>query len=197
MLSASRLVFAPIFAYVFLTGYGSRGITWIWVSIALVVIIQITDLFDGMVARARGEVTDFGKIFDPLADNLAFQTIFISFMIAGVIPLWMYLIFLYRESLMQLLRIICAASGIVLAARKSGKLKTVLQAIGVLGVLTISLFMSFKVSWMPTKIAGCHPGFWLMLIPMVFSMISMMDYIIPNWGQIKKMMTPKDVITTL
>ena len=55
-------------------------------------LIELSDAFDGHVARSRNEVTDFGKLFDPAADSLSRQTIFLSFMVcaAHIIPLWMF-----------------------------------------------------------------------------------------------------------
>ncbi|KMQ51073.1 CDP-diacylglycerol--glycerol-3-phosphate 3-phosphatidyltransferase [Chitinispirillum alkaliphilum] len=191
IITASRVAIAPVFAYVFVTGFPTEQIGWVWICLALAVLIELSDLFDGMVARGRGEVTDFGKVFDPVADSVSRQTIFISFMVSGVIPLWMYLIFFYRDAFLQLLRIICASSGIVLAARKSGKTKAVLQGIGTFGVLLAILLIRYNVQWMPSEILGFHPGFWIMLIPAIFTLLSVIDYVIPNRKLIAKMMEKK------
>ena len=188
LLTASRVIIAPVFAWFFVTGFPTERIGWIWICVALAIIIELTDLFDGRVARKRKEVTDFGKVFDPVADSVSRQTIFISFMVSGVIPLWMYLIFFYRDAFLQLLRIVCASSGIVLAARKSGKAKAVLQGIGTFGVLFVILLIRYDVRWMPGEIWGFHPGFWVMLIPTAFTLLSVIDYVVPNRKLIAKMM---------
>jgi CDP-diacylglycerol--glycerol-3-phosphate 3-phosphatidyltransferase len=193
LLTASRLAVAPVFAYVFIGGYQYRGgggsLGWIYVCFGLAVLIELSDLLDGTVARARKEVTDFGKVFDPVADSVSRQTVFISFMIAGIIPLWMYLIFFYRDAFMQLLRIVCASSGVVLAARKSGKLKAVLQGIATFAVLGIVLLeFSGRAPWPAGQgVWGRHPGFWAMLVPAVYTLLSVIDYIIPNRALIAKM----------
>jgi CDP-diacylglycerol--glycerol-3-phosphate 3-phosphatidyltransferase len=195
MLTASRLAVAPVFAYAFIIGYfgsdrqgGSLG--WIYVCFGLAVLIELSDLLDGTVARARKEVTDFGKVFDPIADSVSRQTVFISFMITGIIPLWMYLIFFYRDAFMQLLRIVCASSGVVLAARKSGKLKAVLQGIATFAVLgTVLLEFGGAAPWQAgSGVWGRHPGFWVMLVPAVYTLLSVIDYIIPNRALIARMM---------
>ncbi len=191
VLTASRVVIAPIFALVFVLGYGSPGISWLWWCFILAILVELSDLLDGTVARSRGEVTDFGKVFDPVADSVSRQTIFISFMVTGIIPLWMYLIFFYRDAFMQLLRIVCASSGIVLAARKSGKAKAVLQGIGTFGVLFVLALLYYNVSWMPSTILGYNPGFWVMLFPTIFTLLSVIDYIIPNRKLIARMMRAK------
>jgi len=188
-LTISRVVIAPVFAFVFVWGYGSGGSEWIWICFSIALLIELSDLLDGTLARARREVTDFGKVADPVADSVSRQTIFISFMLTGIIPLWMYLIFFYRDAFMQLLRIVCASSGVVLAARKSGKAKAVLQGIATFGVLAAVFVMQKSAGGVDAKIWwGEHPGFWIMLLPAVYTLLSVIDYIIPNRKLIVKMM---------
>ena len=190
--TASRVAIAPVFAYTFIRGYGSEdSIIWIYICLALAVLIELSDLFDGMIARARAEVTDFGKVFDPVADSVSRQTVFISFMVTGIIPLWMYLIFFYRDAFMQLLRIVCASSGVVLAARWSGKLKAVLQGVATFAVLGVVLAQRAGAGRMPETAWGEHPGFWIMLAAAIYTLLSIIDYIIPNRALIAKMMSKK------
>jgi CDP-diacylglycerol--glycerol-3-phosphate 3-phosphatidyltransferase len=109
----------------------------------------------------------------------------------GIIPLWLYLIFFYRDAFMQLLRIICASSGVVLAARKSGKLKAVLQGIATFGVLLVVLLKFYSPSVLPDSFLGFHLGFWVMLFPAIYTLLSVIDYVIPNRQLIVKMMEKK------
>jgi len=192
LVTLSRVIIAPIFACFFISGYtNTHGVVWIWICAALALLIEITDVLDGRIARARKQVTDFGKVFDPVADSLSRQTIFISFMIAGIIPWWLYLVFFYRDGVLQLLRIICASGGLVLAARQSGKLKAVLQGMGTFGVLIVVALQLYHVSWMPLRMWGFHPGFWIMVVPAVFTLLSVADYVAPNVGLIKRMIEVK------
>jgi len=189
--TASRVAIAPLFAFTFIGGYGTSGLNWLYACLALAVMIELSDLFDGMIARAYKEVTDFGKVFDPIADSVSRQTVFISFMVTGLIPLWMYLIFFYRDAFMQLLRIVCASSGVVLAARKSGKLKAVLQGIATFTVLAVIFAQRVNLEWVPSKVWGQNPVFWIMLVPAVYTLLSVIDYIIPNRALIAKMVGKK------
>jgi CDP-diacylglycerol--glycerol-3-phosphate 3-phosphatidyltransferase len=101
----------------------------------------------------------------------------------------MYLIFFYRDAFMQLLRIVCASNGVVLAARKSGKAKAVLQGAATFGVLIAVIVMQKSAGGAGAKIwRGEHPGFWIMLIPAIYTLLSVIDYIIPNRKLIVKMM---------
>lgn len=192
MVTISRVAIAPVFACFFITGFTrAHTAAWIWVCAFLALLIELTDMFDGRIARARNQVTDFGKVLDPVADSLSRQTIFISFMVAGIIPWWLYLVFFYRDAFLQLLRITCASGGLVLAARQSGKLKAILQGMGTFGVLTVVALQMYHVSWMPSRLWGFHPGFWVMVVPAVFTLLSVADYVAPNVGMIHKMMQIK------
>ncbi|MBN1601747.1 MAG: CDP-alcohol phosphatidyltransferase family protein [Chitinispirillaceae bacterium] len=192
MVTLSRVFIAPFFAYSFMYGYNHQSPTFIWIAVILAGLIELSDLLDGTIARARKEVTDFGKVGDPVADSVSRQTVFLSFLLSGIIPLWLYLVFFYRDAFMQLLRIICASSGVVLAARKSGKLKAVLQGIATFGVLLVVLLKFYSPSTIPDSIAGFHPGFWVMLFPALYTLLSVIDYIIPNRTLIVNMMKKKD-----
>jgi len=187
----SRVFVAPVFALFFIIGYKTGNPNFIWAAVGCGILIELSDMFDGMIARGRSEVTDFGKVFDPVADSVSRQTVFISFLMTGIIPLWLYLIFFYRDAFMQLLRIVCATNGIVLAARKSGKLKAVLQAIASFIVLAIVLCNMYDLSFMPRQVAGMHPGFWAVFGAGLFTLGSVIDYIIPNRGVLAKVLEPK------
>jgi len=190
-LTFSRLVIAPFFAYGFIHGVRAGSASWLWGAAIMLALMELSDAFDGYAARNRGEVTDFGKVFDPMADSLARMTCFLSFLLTGIIPLWMFLIFFYRDSFMSLLRIICAAKGTVLAARRSGKLKAIIQAVAIILVLLVCLAYAHGLSWAPRTVAGQHPGFWIMLVPAVITALSIFDYLIPNMHAVKSMMEVK------
>ncbi|MBN1758506.1 MAG: CDP-alcohol phosphatidyltransferase family protein [Chitinispirillaceae bacterium] len=191
MFTLSRVAVAPFFALFFILGYRSGSPLLIFGAVICAILIELSDMFDGMIARARKEVTDFGKVFDPVADSVSRQTVFIAFMVSGIIPLWMYLIFFYRDAFMQLMRIVCASGGLVLAARMSGKVKAVLQAIATFVVLALVLADLYHLSWVPVQTAGKHTGFWVVGAVAVFTVLSVIDYIIPNRAILKKVLTPK------
>ncbi|MCA9784496.1 MAG: CDP-alcohol phosphatidyltransferase family protein, partial [Candidatus Cloacimonetes bacterium] len=106
-LTAARIFLSPIFVLAFMQeGFWARV-----AALAIVVMSELTDGFDGHIARSRGEVTDFGKLLDPLADSISRITVFIAFMSVGLIPWWMVLIFVYRDSAVSTLRTVCASKG--------------------------------------------------------------------------------------
>lgn len=127
-----RLLTAPLFLLVY-TLHAKLGISPLalpCILLGLLTISELSDLCDGYVARKYNEVTDLGKILDPMADSIYRITVFLSFT-TGVVQLPLVLPFLlfYRDATVSALRTLCALRGIALAARRSGKAKAIIQAI--------------------------------------------------------------------
>lgn len=193
--TGSRLISAPLFSFFFVKATDQSIYTanrlYLLFAIIFVILIELSDALDGAIARSRGEVTKFGKIFDPICDSVSRQTVFCTFMYMRIIPLWMFLIFLYRDAILSLIRIFCAVDGTVLAAKIAGKLKAILQGISIFIILFIVLFHSYDIAWIPETVWGMHLGFWVMLLPTFFTVLSMFDYLIPSWPILKRMMIPE------
>ncbi len=108
---------------------------------ALVIFIaaSLTDLFDGYLARKYGEVTDFGRFLDPLADKFLITAAFVCFV--GMrelhVPAWMVVLIIGREFMITGLRTLAASKGIVIAADRAGKFKTTSQITAVIIILVI------------------------------------------------------------
>ena len=101
-----------------------------WLA-ALVVfaLASITDALDGNIARSRGLVTDFGKFMDPLADKLLVTAALMGFVDLLRVPGWVVFLIVARELTVTGLRTIAADKGVVIAADKWGKVKTVSQMV--------------------------------------------------------------------
>lgn len=142
MLTSSRFVLAPLFAVVFsltarLDEFHTIGVVLLWVLFAL---IELSDVFDGAVARRQGTVSDIGKILDPFADVVSKVTYFACLLTVGIVPLWFLLVVLYREFGIILIRMMLYRDGIALAARVAGKLKTWFYGISAAsGILLLSI----------------------------------------------------------
>ena len=155
-----------------------------FILIFLLLICQISDVLDGMFARKRNEVTDLGKVLDPMADSMLSLSILLSFTKSPLsIPLLLVLVFLYREFVISTLRILCALKGFALAARTSGKVKTILQATLFFLILILMIFYEYGVIslkvWQNISLLS-------MSVVAVYTVISAIDYIIANRGYIKK-----------
>lgn len=92
----------------------------------------ITDWMDGYVARHQHMVTNMGKFLDPLADKLLICAVLIMLVNLGWAPAWVVIIIVCRELVITGLRTIAIDEGIVMAADRYGKLKTVLQIAAIL-----------------------------------------------------------------
>ena len=152
ILTLSRFVTAPIMLWLTLTLSkpfpGGSGWKISLTALLVLVFTMLTDLLDGTVARARGEVTNFGKIMDPVADSTFFLTLLFalshSTRFSAHFPIWMPIIVLYREVAIQILRRYAALKGNPLPAKFSGKAKMFIQG------LSMSLFflLVFAHDWL-------------------------------------------------
>ncbi len=130
-LTASRLLMAPIFFVVYMwgTAAGMPPVAAVVVLWFLFVSIELSDLLDGMAARSMKTVSAFGKLFDPFADVFARLTYFVGFAYTGIMPVWIFLIILYREFGQLFLRQLLAERGVAMGARSGGKIKAVFYMI--------------------------------------------------------------------
>lgn len=129
----TRVLLSPVFflLYFFPIWTGKCAFFTAVILIPLLAFMEFTDFLDGQFARRAGQVSDFGKLFDPFADVIVHLTTFACFLssfdrtISHYVPVAIYLFIVYREVTMNFLRMIAARKGIAIAARKGGKLKTV------------------------------------------------------------------------
>ncbi len=109
-----------------------------YILLFLLGVSELSDAFDGYFARKYNQVTDLGKILDPMADSIARISVFLTFTQGPVqLPVLLVFVFLYRDSVVSTLRTICALKGFTLAARLSGKIKAVLQGLSAFLILLL------------------------------------------------------------
>lgn len=126
-LTILRIIIIPFFL-IFL--YMDKPLTNI-IATSLFVVASITDYVDGYLARKYEIVTDFGKIIDPIADKILTASSMIVLVELGRLDGWIVVLMLARDFIIGGLRNFAASKGVVIAAGFSGKLKTVLQMIGI------------------------------------------------------------------
>ncbi len=97
------------------------------IAFFLFFVASATDMVDGFIARREGLVTSFGKFLDPLADKLLISSVLIMLTHLGWVPAWITIVIICRELIVTGLRAMAADEGIVIAADKYGKLKTIVQ----------------------------------------------------------------------
>jgi CDP-diacylglycerol--glycerol-3-phosphate 3-phosphatidyltransferase len=128
-LTMLRIVLVPFFIWFFLADGGAYG-WWRWAAVVLFLVAIYTDKLDGDIARARGLITSFGKIADPIADKLLIGSALVMLSAVGELWWWVTVLMLVREVGITALRFVVIRYG-VMAASKGGKLKTVLQTVAI------------------------------------------------------------------
>ncbi|NGX44656.1 MAG: CDP-diacylglycerol--glycerol-3-phosphate 3-phosphatidyltransferase [Candidatus Anoxychlamydiales bacterium] len=175
-----RIVIIPFFPLIYLK-YSFFKIDLLWMPYILLFILafcELTDLVDGFLARKRNQVTDLGKVMDPMADSITNISVFLTFTQSWIdIPMLLVFVFLYREFFISTLRTICALKGVALAARKSGKIKTLLQAI--VSITIVLLLIPFTLGFLSLESLR-WTSLGLVSIAAIYSVISAVDYIYAN-----------------
>ena len=123
---------SPIFValYLYSESWGITPTAIPYLLLAIVALCELTDIFDGFLARRRNQVTNLGKVLDPMADSFFRLSVFFAFTRGPLqLPLMIVLVFFWRDSLVNTLRSLCALQGVPLAARTSGKIKAIVQAV--------------------------------------------------------------------
>lgn len=129
-LTVLRLILVPVFIWLMV----QPGDVMRLLAALVFVGAAITDRFDGQLARSRNLITNFGKIADPIADKALTLSAFIMLSAAGRLWWWVTIVIIVRELGITLMRFIMLRRA-VMAASRGGKLKTVLQMVGLVGLL--------------------------------------------------------------
>ena len=117
-------------------------------ALILFVIAALTDWLDGVAARRLNQISDFGKLMDALLDKVLVVGLLTALLAVDILPGWTLfpvILILTREFMVTGLRLLAAARQVVLAAEKSGKIKTVLQMVSLTSLLlSVSLVNDFS-----------------------------------------------------
>lgn len=171
-ITIARIPLAVIFFVLLLMAgtYGLDDIVIRWVAAILFVVGISTDWVDGYLARRHDIVTDFGKLWDPIADKLLTGAGFIGLAVLGELNWWVVIVILIREWGITIHRLMVAKEHVV-AAAWMGKVKTAVQAVAL--------------SWalLPLHVV-IGPQLWvvgtaiLMILALILTVASGIDYIV-------------------
>ena len=137
-------------------------------------VLSVTDFLDGYLARKMGVESLLGKFLDPLADKLLVMALLVYLVPMGRIPAWIVVILLAREISVTGLRSIASNESIVIGAGSGGKWKTALQMVGILCL--ILHFPHQVMPFYPHLVSLNVVGQWLVLLSLVFSLTSAIEY---------------------
>jgi CDP-diacylglycerol--glycerol-3-phosphate 3-phosphatidyltransferase len=162
-LTVFRLAVVPLFALLLLSDGGLDDERRLWATVFFAGAI-ITDRYDGMIARRTNQVTEFGKLADPIADKALTGTALVGLSVLELLPWWVTAVILAREVGVTLLRFWVIRHGVI-AASRGGKAKTVLQA------LAIGLYI------LPLSGVLASARWWVMAAALVLTVITGFDYV--------------------
>ena len=138
---------------------------------------SLTDWVDGYIARRRNMVTSMGKFLDPLADKVLICSVLIMFVHLHWAPAWVVIVMVCRELIVTGLRAIAMDEGIVLAADKFGKAKTVLQICAIIPLTLHYPYWGYEL-W--------RYGEWLLYLAMLMAIFSCINYCVGFYGKQRK-----------
>ena len=137
----------------------------------LFVIASFTDFLDGYIARKNNLVTDFGKFIDAIADKVLVNSVLIIFAVNGVISPIIPVVIIFRDTIVDSIRMMASNKGIVIAAGKAGKIKTACMMVG----LTLAFFYN-----LPFEIWNIDIANVLIILATVLSIYSGIEYYYKN-----------------
>lgn len=160
-------------------------LTWLpYILLSLAFVSEISDVFDGFLARRHNKVTELGKLLDPMADSIFRLSVLFSFTEGFLqIPLLLVSIFFYRDMIISTLRTVCALRGVALAARWSGKIKAVILAIVIFFILI--LMIPYSLGYLDLETLHVI-SFYSVSVAALYVIYSGIEYINANRSYIKK-----------
>lgn len=177
ILTLTRIAISPIFIvlYLYHEPWGISLKVMPFILLFLLGLCELTDLLDGYLARKFNQVTELGKVLDPMADSVTRLSILFAFT-QGVVglPVLLVLVFFYRDSFISTLRTLCALRGVALAARISGKIKAVIQGLTTLVIIVaIACYAFGAISLIELRLLS----FYVVLVAAIYTLASGIEYL--------------------
>ncbi|HEY3294644.1 MAG TPA: CDP-alcohol phosphatidyltransferase family protein [bacterium] len=171
-LTLSRLFLGPLFLVAFLSKWDFSMEAALFVAI----LIEASDVADGILARSRKQVSDVGKLLDPMSDSIARLTYYIGFLVMGLASAWMIVILIYRDVMIAYVRVFSALTGTAMGRRTSGKWKGILQGANALVILALLIVdrRIIEIPWLNRIIYG------LMVFITAYTVFSWIEYLRGN-----------------
>lgn len=183
-LTVLRIIMTFIIIFILIFPFYSIGVQWpefkvgevvislqYIISGILFIIASVTDFIDGYLARKNNQVTDLGKMLDAIADKILVNSVLIILAYKGMIPIIVPVITVLRDTIVDAIKMQAASQGKVVAAIKSGKLKTATLMIGT----TLAFFYNLPFELIPLNISD-----FLLIIATVLSVVSGIQYYLLN-----------------
>ncbi len=172
-LSLLRLALAPVVVWLVLTG----SIQALALALVLMIIAELTDFFDGYLARALRQESEIGRLIDPVCDVIYHVSVFLAFVKQGWMAPWMLFVIYARDLGVPYVRTLARQRGVDIGVRFSGKIKTGVHGVAQIAVVLVAL------GWVSRTFVGMDTIFAVLLIATVASLISLADYMMAAFGK--------------
>ncbi len=171
-LTLLRIVLVPFFVYFMYSALPYNRL----IAFAIFAVAAITDFVDGYVARNYDQITNLGKLLDPVADKILVVAALVALVDLGDIAGWVVIVIISRDFFIDVLRMVAAAQGVVVAAGKWGKLKTVLQMLAIPAII-LNHYIKASYSFPLADI--------LLYSALIMTVVSGVEYAVANWRKLK------------
>ncbi len=191
-LTVTRLVLSVVIIFILLFPFELLGFSFAeisingvvcnikyWIAGVLYIIASLTDFLDGYIARKYGLITNTGKMLDAIADKVLVNSVLIIFAAQGFINAIVPVVIVLRDIVVNAIKMEAASRGVVIAAIKSGKLKTASLMVGTVLVFAYNL---------PFELWNIKMDIFLLYFATFMSLVSMVQYFNMN----KELIFPKE-----
>lgn len=191
-LTIARMIMIPVFILFFYLNFAGHY----FVALAVFAIASFTDLLDGRIARRYNLVTNLGKFLDPIADKVLVSSALIVILTvpsyftaflggwAMIVGGCCVVVIFARELIVSGFRMVAADAGIVIAADKIGKFKTVAQDISIIMLLLFGGFYEIFGDAVGVQVAN-YIGLIMLATAAILTVISGINYIVKNIAVLK------------
>jgi CDP-diacylglycerol--glycerol-3-phosphate 3-phosphatidyltransferase len=154
-----------------------------YILLSLTILMELTDVFDGFIARKTNQVTNLGKIIDPMADSIVRLSVLLIFT-QGLIqlPILLILLFILKDFTISTLRTLYALNGHALASRISGKIKAVFLATST--ILIVLMIIPYSLGYMSLMMLQ-SASLWIITITAAYTILSGLEYLYTHKNDIR------------
>ena len=173
VLTLTRILLIPVFVVLFVSPTPERSLA----AAIVFVVAAVTDLFDGYLARRRGQVTKLGRLLDPIADKLLVLSALVVLVQVDRVGALLAILIIAREVAVTGIRAIAATEGMIISAEITGKYKMALQVIAIVLLILEGTAVS--------EIGNVHlAGIVTLYLSLVLGYISGAQYVYSFWRQV-------------
>lgn len=162
-----RILLIPVFVWLYLEPTPERAL---WAGLVFSA-AAFTDFLDGYLARRSGQITNLGKLLDPVADKLLVASGLILLVQVQQVAVWLAIVMIARELIVTGARAVAAKEGFIVPADSLGKFKVVGQIGGILCLI-------FQGAWLEAQAFLSSVGITLLYVALVFSLASGWRYLV-------------------